>query len=152
MRRESNKPVRKVIWLKLNTTFAAIMAALAVCPTGAVAKVYSCEIREWVPVNDEGLVRPAPSAPFKRHVSIEGNRQCCRRCVVGCKSLGVSEQLLADLAVVWEEHGVTCSVSRQRTPASWRKSPTGCCLRDVFALSSGHLAIWIPTSGRYFGG
>jgi len=57
--------------LKLNTTFAAIMAALAVCPTGAVAEVYSCEIREWVRVNDEGLVRPAPSAPFKRHVSID---------------------------------------------------------------------------------
>ena len=47
------------------------MAALAVCPTGAVAEVYSCEIREWVRVNDEGLVRPAPSAPFKRHVSID---------------------------------------------------------------------------------
>jgi hypothetical protein len=57
--------------LKLNTTFAAIMAALAVCPTGAVAEVYSCEIREWVRVNDEGLVRPAPSAPFKGHVSID---------------------------------------------------------------------------------
>jgi hypothetical protein len=41
--------------LKLNTTFAAIMAALAACPTGAVAEVYSCEIREWVRVNDEGL-------------------------------------------------------------------------------------------------
>jgi len=40
-------------------------------PTGAVAEVYSCEIREWVRVNDEGLVRPAPSAPFKRHVSID---------------------------------------------------------------------------------
>ena len=47
------------------------MAALAVCPTGAVAEVYSCEIREWVRVNDEALVRPAPSAPFKRHVSID---------------------------------------------------------------------------------
>src|SRR5258707_10275858 len=47
------------------------MAALAVCSTGAVAEVYSCEIREWVRVNDEGLVRPAPSAPFKRHVSID---------------------------------------------------------------------------------
>src|SRR5713101_3042767 len=47
------------------------MAALAVCPTGAVAEVYSCEIKEWVRVNDEGLVRPAPSAPFKRHVSID---------------------------------------------------------------------------------
>src|SRR5437016_12771239 len=47
------------------------MAALAVCPTGAVAEVYSCEIREWVRVNDEGLVRPAPSAPFKRQVSID---------------------------------------------------------------------------------
>ena len=44
--------------MKLNTTSAAIMAALAVCPTGAVAEVYSCEIREWVRVNDEGLVRP----------------------------------------------------------------------------------------------
>ena len=38
------------------------MAALAVCPTGAVAEVYSCEIRKWMRVNDEGLVRPAPSA------------------------------------------------------------------------------------------
>jgi hypothetical protein len=57
--------------LKLNTTFAAIMAALAVCPTGALADVYSCEINEWVRVNDEGLVRPAPSAPFKRQVSID---------------------------------------------------------------------------------
>src|ERR1700680_2402182 len=38
------------------------MATLAVCPTGAVAEVYSCEIKEWVRVNDEGLVRPAPSA------------------------------------------------------------------------------------------
>jgi hypothetical protein len=47
------------------------MAAFAVCPTGAVAEVYSCEIKEWVRVNDEGLVRPAPSAPFKRHVSID---------------------------------------------------------------------------------
>src|SRR3981081_1541265 len=47
------------------------MAALAVCPTGAVAEVYSCEIKEWVRVNDEGLVRPAPSAPFKRQVSID---------------------------------------------------------------------------------
>ena len=47
------------------------MAAIAVCPTGAVAEVYSCEIKEWVQVNDEGLVRPAPSAPFKRHVSID---------------------------------------------------------------------------------
>src|ERR1700692_290042 len=45
------------------------MAALAVCPTGAVAEVYSCEIKEWVRVNDEGLVRPAPSAPF--NVSID---------------------------------------------------------------------------------
>ena len=60
-----------MIWLKLNTTFAAIMAALAVYPTGAVAEVYSCEIREWVRVNDEGLVWPAPSALFKRHVSID---------------------------------------------------------------------------------
>jgi hypothetical protein len=35
--------------------------------------------------NDEGLVRPAPSAAFKRQVSIDKrNRQCCRRCVVGC--------------------------------------------------------------------
>ena len=41
------------------------------CPTGAVAEVYSCEIKEWVRVNDEGLVRPAPSAPFKRQVSID---------------------------------------------------------------------------------
>jgi hypothetical protein len=57
--------------LKLNTTFAAIRAALAVRPTGAVAEVYSCEIKEWVRVNDEGLVRPAPSAPFKRYVSID---------------------------------------------------------------------------------
>ena len=47
------------------------MAAIAVCPTGAVAEVYSCENKEWVQVNDEGLVRPAPSAPFKRHVSID---------------------------------------------------------------------------------
>ena len=47
------------------------MAALAVCPTEAVAEVYSCEIKEWVRVNDEGLVRPAPSAPFKRQVSID---------------------------------------------------------------------------------
>ena len=47
------------------------MAALAVCPTGAVAEIYSCEIKEWVRVNDEGLVRPAPSAPFKRQVSID---------------------------------------------------------------------------------
>src|ERR1700721_952455 len=47
------------------------MATLAVCPTGAVAEVYSCEIKEWVRVNDEGLVRPAPSAPFKRQVSID---------------------------------------------------------------------------------
>jgi hypothetical protein len=57
--------------LKLNTTFAAAMAALAVCPIGAVAEVYSCVIKEWVRVNDEGLVRPAPSAPSKRHVSID---------------------------------------------------------------------------------
>jgi len=56
--------------LKLNTTFAAIMAALAVRPTGVVAEVYSCEIKEWVRANDEGLVQPAPSAPFKRQVSI----------------------------------------------------------------------------------
>jgi hypothetical protein len=41
------------------------------CPTGAVAEVYSCEIKEWVRVNDEGLVRPAPSAPFKRQVLID---------------------------------------------------------------------------------
>ena len=41
------------------------------CPTGAVAEVYSCEIKEWVRVNDEGLVRPAPSARFKRQVSID---------------------------------------------------------------------------------
>ena len=34
------------------------MAALAVCPTGAVAEVYSCEIREWVRVNDEDLFGP----------------------------------------------------------------------------------------------
>ena len=46
------------------------MAALASCPTGAMAEVYSCEIKEWVRVNDEGLVRPAPGAPFKRQVSI----------------------------------------------------------------------------------
>jgi hypothetical protein len=57
--------------LKLNTTFAAAMAAIAVCPIGAAAEVYSCEIKEWVRVNDEGLVRLAPSAPFKRHVSID---------------------------------------------------------------------------------
>ena len=47
------------------------MAALVACPTGAMAEVYSCEIKEWVRVNDEGLVRPAPSAPFKRQVSID---------------------------------------------------------------------------------
>ena len=47
------------------------MAALAVCPTGAVAEVYSYEIKEWVRANDEGLVQPAPSAPFKRQVSID---------------------------------------------------------------------------------
>jgi len=47
------------------------MAALAERPTGAVAEVYSCEIKEWVRANDEGLVRPAPSAPFKRHLSID---------------------------------------------------------------------------------
>ena len=47
------------------------MAALAAYPTGAMAGVYSCEIKEWVRVNDEGLVRPAPSAPFKRQVSID---------------------------------------------------------------------------------
>ena len=47
------------------------MAAIAVCPTGAVAEVYSCEIKEWVQVNDEGLVRPAPSGPFKCHLSID---------------------------------------------------------------------------------
>ena len=47
------------------------MAALAVCPSVAVAEVYSCEIKEWLRVNDEGLVRPAPSAPFKRQVSID---------------------------------------------------------------------------------
>jgi hypothetical protein len=57
--------------LKLNTTFAAIMAALAVRPTAAVAEVYSCEIEEWVRANDEGLVQPAPSAPFKHQVSID---------------------------------------------------------------------------------
>jgi hypothetical protein len=45
------------------------MAALAACPTGAMAEVYSCEI--WVRVNDEGLVRPAPSAAFQRQVSID---------------------------------------------------------------------------------
>ena len=47
------------------------MAALAVRPTGAVAEVYSCEVKEWVQANDEGLVQPAPSAPFKRQVSID---------------------------------------------------------------------------------
>ena len=47
------------------------MAALAACPTGAMAEVYSCEIKEWVRVNDKRLVRPARSAPFKRHVSID---------------------------------------------------------------------------------
>jgi hypothetical protein len=47
--------------LKLNPTYAAFMAALAACPTGAMAEVYSCEIKEWVRVNDEGLVRPAPA-------------------------------------------------------------------------------------------
>jgi len=57
--------------LKLNTALSAALAAIALCPTGAVAEVYSCEIKEWVQVNDEGLVRPAPSAPFKRHVSID---------------------------------------------------------------------------------
>jgi len=57
--------------LKLNATFAAIMAALAVRPTGAVAEVYSCEIKQWVRANDEGLVQPAPSAPFKRQVDKE---------------------------------------------------------------------------------
>jgi hypothetical protein len=36
-----------------------------------MAEVYSCEIKEWVRVNDEGLVRPAPSAAFKRQVSID---------------------------------------------------------------------------------
>ena len=57
--------------MKLNTALSAALAAIALCPTGAVAEVYSCEIKEWVQVNDEGLVRPAPSAPFKRHVSID---------------------------------------------------------------------------------
>jgi hypothetical protein len=57
--------------LKLNSTYAAFMAALAACPTGAMAEVYLCEIKEYVRVNDEGLVRPAPSAPFKRQVSID---------------------------------------------------------------------------------
>jgi len=44
--------------LKLNTTFSAIMAALAVRPTGAVAEVYSCEIKEWMRANDEDLFSP----------------------------------------------------------------------------------------------
>ena len=47
------------------------MAALAVRPTGAVAEVYSCEIKEWVRANDGGLVQPAPGAPFIRQVSID---------------------------------------------------------------------------------
>jgi hypothetical protein len=47
------------------------MAALAVRPTGVVAEVYSYEIKEWVRANDEGLVQPAPSAPFKRQVSVD---------------------------------------------------------------------------------
>jgi hypothetical protein len=58
-------------------------------PTGAVAEVYSCEIKEWVRVNDEGLVRPAPNAPFKRHVSIDketGN--AVGDALSACKSLG----------------------------------------------------------------
>src|SRR5580692_4089841 len=66
------------------------MAALAVCPTGAVAEVYSCEIKEWVRVNDEGLVRPAPSAPFKRQVSIDketGN--AVGDALSGAKSAGI---------------------------------------------------------------
>ena len=57
--------------MKLNSAYAAFMTALAACPTGAMAEVYSCEIKEWVRVNDEGLVRPAPTAPFKRQVSID---------------------------------------------------------------------------------
>ena len=40
-------------------------------PDRSHGEVYSCEIKEWVRVNDEGLVRPAPSAPFKRQVSID---------------------------------------------------------------------------------
>jgi hypothetical protein len=40
-------------------------------PDRSRAEVYSSEIKEWVRVNDEGLVRPAPSAPFKRHLSID---------------------------------------------------------------------------------
>jgi methyl-accepting chemotaxis protein len=32
--------------LKLNFTYAAFMAVLAACPTGAMAEVYSCEISE----------------------------------------------------------------------------------------------------------
>jgi hypothetical protein len=53
-----------------------------------VAEVYSCEIKEWVRVNDEGLVRPAPSAPFKRQVSIDKETgdavgDACRLQIVG---------------------------------------------------------------------
>jgi len=57
-------------------------------PDRSHGEVYSCEIKEWVRVNDEGLVRPAPSAPFKRQVSIDketGNAvgMRCRLQIVG---------------------------------------------------------------------
>jgi hypothetical protein len=66
--------------LKLNTTFAAIMAALAVCPTGAVAEVYSCEIKEWVRVNDEGLLN-AKYRSTKKPAMLSAMR--CRLQIVG---------------------------------------------------------------------
>ena len=47
----------------------------------------------------------------------------------------ISEKLLANLAVVWEEHGKRV-LERRTPPASWPRSLTGCCRKTCSPVSS----------------
>ena len=47
------------------------MAALAVCPTGAVAEVYSCEIRETPRIDRQGIIG---REKVRRRLRLNGRR------------------------------------------------------------------------------
>ena len=66
----------------------------------------------------------------------------------------ISEQLLADLASVWEEHGVSVLQRLAVTdPGKLAQIAYGLLPRDVFiSVSSGHGGTSTLTSGRSCGG
>jgi hypothetical protein len=61
-------------------------------------------------------------------------------------------RLLADLASVWEEHGVSVLQRLAVTDPELAQIAYGLLPRDVFISVEQRLAISIPTSGRSCGG